>query len=226
MSTNLHFGLVKSTFIYLFIELAPFWNTESTYWTSAQIRNHEVFNHTYPELQNVSGNLRDHVRKQVDTLYGAPAQAIFKDIFVGNKTSMTSWSVHISIKPFTIDRSYSIVVFLDSVPKDPLQWLGSPELIGSYDVFIAYQPDECENCRAHQDVPIEGFVHLTGTLQERLAHLQSDREVTDYLAKNLYLGLIKVRDLLFLNVVPSAQSSLADSGGQYDCKPAHDRVQG
>lgn len=88
------------------------------------------------------------------------------------------------------------MVFLGTVPKDPRTWLTSPDLIGSYDVFVAYQPEECENCRSHQDVPIEGFVHLTSKLQDQIEHLQSDRDVTNYLQEHLYLGLIKVWHLL------------------------------
>lgn len=180
-------------------ELAPFWNTSNTYWSSKQIRNHEVFNHTYPELQNVRGDLKTHVRTQIDNLYAGPSRQIFKAIFDGVRPSMTSWSVHISIKPFTVDRSYSIVVFLEKVPKDPLTWLDSPDLVGSYDVFVAYQPEECENCRSHENVPIEGFVHITQTVQDRLANMSND-QVVRYLEDNLYLGLIKVRLFVAMHV--------------------------
>lgn len=110
---------------------------------------------------------------------------------------MTSWSVHFTLTPFTIDKSFSLVVFRGTVPKDPLTWLTSPELIGSYDVFISYQPDECENCREHQDVPIEGFVHLTSMLRDKPSNVRTDQDVARYLQETLYLGLIKVREPLF-----------------------------
>lgn len=88
------------------------------------------------------------------------------------------------------------MVFLSTIPKIPLPWLTNPDLIGSYDVFVAYQREECENCRSNENVPIEGFVHLTSKLQDKIQHLKSDQDVADYLQRDLYLGLIKVCHLL------------------------------
>ncbi|SRR5258707_12086443 len=171
---------------------------ENSYWDSDKIRIHEIFNYTYPDYpetwkyQGVSHDLRKRIRDAVDKLYGGPSSKILGTLYSGQISSVQSWSIRIRIKPFEIDQSFSIVVFLNEVPKDPHTWLKSDDLVGSYNVFISYLPEDCENCRSHENEPIEGFVHLTSALQERIAHLRTE-EVAKFLEENLHLGLLKAR---------------------------------
>jgi len=172
--------------------LPPFWKTKNEYWSSNDIRNHEVFNHTYPEYQNVppGTNLKTHIGKKVDELYGGPAKELLHNL--GSSSTLDSWSVRIEILPFKIDRSFAMHVFLGAEPEDPSKWLSSPNLVGSYNVFISYRPEDCENCTSYQGTPIEGFVHLTSTLLHQLNGFKSAGEVARYLENKLYLGLQKV----------------------------------
>jgi tyrosinase len=170
--------------------LAPFWKNEKEYWNSNDIRDHTVFNHTYPEYQDVppGTDLRSHIRKKVDDLYGGPNTELLR--VLNSQSSMDSWSVRIEILPFEIDRSFAMLVFLGE-PADPTQWLSSRNLVGSYNVFISYRPEECENCTKYEGDTIEGFVHLTSSLLQ-LQLFQSPAQVIQYLKDTLYLGLQKV----------------------------------
>ena len=85
-----------------------------------------------------------------------------------------------------------MLVFLDREPADPAHWLSSPNLVGSYNVFINYRPEACENCESYQGEPIEGFVHLTSSLAQQLRGFKTSEQVAAYLKDHLYLGLQKV----------------------------------
>jgi len=176
-------------------DLAPFWRDENSYWDSDKIRRHEIFNYTYPEYQGVSNeSLRQRIRDKVDELYGGPSHKIFKPVYLGQTSSVESWSLRIRIQPFRLDQSFSIFVFINKAPEDPHTWHKSDYLVGSYHSFIAYLPEDCENCRSREDVPIEGFVHLTSALHEWIARLgfKTEDEVTKFLQKCLHIGLQKV----------------------------------
>lgn len=135
--------------------------------------------------------MRQHIRDKVDELYGDPSKKIFKHLDLNRPVQ--SWSVRIRIKPFEIDQSFSLVVFLNEVPKDPHTWLKSKDLVGSYQVFVAYLPKDCENCRSREKQPIEGFVHITSALQEQIKRLSLKTEdVAEFLEENLHLGLQRV----------------------------------
>jgi len=155
----------------------------------------------------VKDDLRQHLIRIIDDLYGAHNKRTFDFLYNPNAISNDShdaWSVRIHIKPFEIDRSYAVAVFLDEVPPDASEWFTSPNLVGSFDVFINYTPAECENCRDHQEVPIEGFVHLTAALKRDLSvrSLRDMRTVASQLEKRLYIGIQKVDGtILFVNRV-------------------------
>jgi tyrosinase len=181
------------------IDLSPFWNSDTTYWTSKTVRNHEALGYTYPEYLNLNAedDLRQHLIRTIDDLYGEHNKRTFDFLYNLNATSNDShdaWTIRIHIKPFEIDRSYAVAVFLDGVPPDASEWFTSPKLVGSFDVFINYTPAECENCRDHQEVPIEGFVHLTSTLKRVLGveSLRDRSTVGSQLEQRFYIGIQKV----------------------------------
>ncbi|KAF8333605.1 uncharacterized protein EI90DRAFT_3153759 [Cantharellus anzutake] len=170
-------------------DLTPFWNSNNSYWNSDLIRSHEVFNHTYPEYLDVKGDPRHHIRETINQLYGGSSNRVFKGL--SHHSHITSWSIRFRIKPFVIRQSFSIVVFFGEVPKDPHSWFSSSDLVGTYDVFITYLPEDCDNCRSHEHEPIEGFVHLTSTIQDKIPHVRED-QVPRYLEQHLRLGLRRV----------------------------------
>lgn len=156
-----------------------------------------MLGYTYPEYLNVKDDLRQHLIRIIDDLYGEHNRRTFDFLYNPNAPitdSHDAWSVRIRIKPFEIDRSYAVAVFLDSVPPDASEWVTSPNLVGSFDVFINYSPAECENCRDHQEVRIEGFVHLTAALKRGLngRSLRDWHTVESELEKRLYIGIQKV----------------------------------
>ncbi|KAF8335070.1 uncharacterized protein EI90DRAFT_3120960 [Cantharellus anzutake] len=168
------------------VHLTPFWNSERSYWSSDLMHSHEVFNYTYPEYQGAAeGDLQVHIRNKVDSLYATSTVQLFKGI--SQNSSLTSWSIRFRIKPFAIDQSFSVVVFLNQLPKDPQSWFTSKDLVGTYDVFVTYLPKDCENCRSHENIPIQGFVDLTSAVR----NLSPDM-VEDYLREGLHLGLQRV----------------------------------
>ncbi|KAF8316023.1 uncharacterized protein EI90DRAFT_3021715 [Cantharellus anzutake] len=168
------------------------------WWTSAEIRSHETFNHTYPEYLDKNGGLvpndklKAHIRTEVDKLYGK--YSIFGDEPTGETRSALSWSVRILSKRFVIDKSFSVFVFLEEYPKTIAEW--RKKAVGTHDVFINYSArNQCPNCDSRAEQDIEGYVHLTSELQDlqkKKALGLSESDVVNHLKEKLYLGILKV----------------------------------
>ncbi|KAM5539434.1 hypothetical protein V8D89_006886 [Ganoderma adspersum] len=65
------------------------------------------------------------------------------------------WSTRVRAKESDLDRSFEVLIFVGSVPKDPREWVGAPSYAGSFSAFT--------NGSA-PDVVTEGYVHLNHAL--------------------------------------------------------------
>lgn len=103
------------------------------------------------------------------------------------------WTARIESKQFELSSSYSVLIFLGTVPDDPKEWLVSPNFIGSSWAFVNSSAQECANCRDNDDLVIEGFVHLNAAIVRfsGLDSLEPDA-VLPYLTKNLHWRVQKL----------------------------------
>lgn len=146
--------------------LTPFWNTQSTYWTSPAISDAALtFNYQY--------NIIPMSRADRDT-------------------QVLEWSVRVLCKQFELGGSFSIYIFLGKIPADPKEWLTDPAFAGTFDVFTNPTPDECANCREQADLVIKGFVHLNRCIVKRSGNTSLEPDVvTPYLKRELNWGIKK-----------------------------------
>lgn len=99
--------------------------------------------------------------------------------------SVRDWSVRIQSKKFQLGGSYSILIFIGSVPEDPKEWRESTSYVGSDEVFANSAAGHCANCVQNADMVVEGYVHLNQALARAgLTSLDPD-VVAPYLKDNL-----------------------------------------
>jgi len=118
------------------------------------------------------------------------------------------WTARVEFKKFEIGQSFSILLFLGSVPEKPEEYLTSPHYVGGHHAFVNSSPSHCENCQSQKDLVEEGFVHLSrGILQ--YGQLESlDAEVVEpYLTKNLHWRAVKA-DAYTPVEIPSLEVSI------------------
>lgn len=102
---------------------------------------------------------------------------------------MLIWTTRIRCNEHELDRSFSVLVFLGDVPKDPSEWDITPSFVGAYDVYIGRS-----GTKDGESNTVEGFVGLNKAIA-RLSGLSSlDPEaVVPYLERNLRWRVRKVR---------------------------------
>ncbi|KIK59858.1 hypothetical protein GYMLUDRAFT_44328 [Collybiopsis luxurians FD-317 M1] len=66
--------------------LTPFWNTQSTYWISANVTDTTKMNYTYPEFNNLdmgnSAAVQAAIAQKVNQLYGGSSRGLFTNLAV------------------------------------------------------------------------------------------------------------------------------------------------
>jgi tyrosinase len=104
------------------------------------------------------------------------------------------WTVRIHVKKYKLRQSFTVLIFLGSVPDDPSQWRKASSYVGSHAAFANGSAVRCANCRAQADVVTEGFVHLNRALG-RHSGLSSyePQVVSPYLRENLHWRVQGVR---------------------------------
>jgi len=155
--------------------LAPFWDTPTTFWTSAQLKLHRVLNYNYPEFKDFEGNdeqLKQHIKAIVERLYPA-ANAPLAGIF-------PAWTVRIKCKQHEADCSFAIPITID---KD-----GHSIVVGSGDFFVNNEREGCANCREQVAAGLEtqAFVHLDVAFDSIGLSELPDIHKVEYLKKNLH----------------------------------------
>ena len=103
------------------------------------------------------------------------------------------WTARIHVKKYEVGGSFSVLLFLGTVPANPAEWRTSPHYVGAHHAFVNSTPQRCANCRRQGDLVIEGFVHLNEAIA-RLSHLNSfdPSAVKPYLQQNLHWRVLKV----------------------------------
>jgi tyrosinase len=104
------------------------------------------------------------------------------------------WTVRIHVKKYELRQSFTVLIFLGTVPEDPSQWRKASSYVGSHSTFVNGSAEQCANCRTQADVVTEGFVHLNRALG-RHSGLSSyePQAVSPYLRENLHWRVQAVR---------------------------------
>ncbi|KAF8202684.1 tyrosinase [Mycena galopus ATCC 62051] len=179
--------------------LTPFWKTQTTYWEPTQVTTTSALGYTYPEFNGLDltnpSAVRTAIAKKVNQLYGGHDQANFSHVSTDHQSGggyVLEWTARIQVKKYEVGGSFLVLLFLGSVPTDPKHWRTSPNFVGAHHVFANSVPDRCTNCRTHQDVETEGFVHLNEGIVEhsRLGSLEPD-VVVPYLQRDLHWRIQK-----------------------------------
>jgi len=90
-------------------------------------------------------------------------RAKYADLFKG---SYSDWTARVLFKRHELGQSFSILFFLDEVPKDPQDWLVSPHLVGAHHAFVHSMASACPTCPQRMDTVEEGFVPLNPWIAE------------------------------------------------------------
>jgi tyrosinase len=120
------------------------------------------------------------------------------------------WTTRIHAKKHELGGSFSVLVFLGEVPKDPEEWTTSPSYVGSHSVYTSGM-DRPQGDQAN--TVTEGFVHLNMAIAER-SGLSSYEPggVIPYLKDNLNWSIQAVRAFFIcLAVDPAGPDTLSTS---------------
>ena len=103
------------------------------------------------------------------------------------------WTACVQVKKYEIGGSFSVLLFLGTVPANLTVWHQSTRYAGAHHAFVNSTPERCANCRRQGDMVIEGFVHLNEAIA-RLSRLNSfdPTAVKPYLQENLQWRVLKV----------------------------------
>ncbi|KAF9252472.1 Di-copper centre-containing protein, partial [Marasmius fiardii PR-910] len=83
---------------------------------------------------------------------------------VEDSRDLWEWTARIQVKKYEVGGSFSVPVFLGSVPENPAEWLTSDHFVGAHHAFVNSSAGHCGNCRTQQDLTLEGFVHLNDAI--------------------------------------------------------------
>lgn len=103
------------------------------------------------------------------------------------------WTARVEFKKYELGTSFSVVIFLGSVPEDTDEWLVSDNFVGAHHAFVNSAAGHCANCRNSSNIVEEGFVHLDKALVDLSGlHSLNPDEVVPYLTENLQWRVLKV----------------------------------
>jgi tyrosinase len=209
-------------------DLTPFYHTQTAFWASAGVTDTTKLAYRYPEFEGLDTSNPAAVQKAiaaaVNKLYGsaifgvtlAQSPAVQEPVAAAQQPIAAAaddhhptihnaghgyprdWTARVEVKKFEIGQSFSILLFLGSVPEKPEEYLTSPHFIGAHHAFVNSSPSHCQNCQNQEELVEEGFVHLSrGILQ--LGQLESlDAAVVEpYLTKDLHWRAVQVREHAF-----------------------------
>lgn len=193
--------------LYLIIwrtDLTPFWDSGSTFWKSGNLYDNkgryyktDKLGYVYPSLSATDSNNRNETqqaaKKVIHRLLAQPQKSIFKgDPAI---SQWWDWSVRVRERKFELGRSFTVLIFLGSVPENPGEWNTSKHLVGKNHVFANSASGSCQNCRQQNDIIHEGFVHLNrglARLAPQIASPYKPEVVIPYLKENLQWRVVDV----------------------------------
>ncbi|KAJ8463611.1 hypothetical protein ONZ45_g17515 [Pleurotus djamor] len=194
--------------------LTPFWRTQDSNWVSttdsAGVQDFTTFGYTYPEFKGLDLSDKEAVRtaisQKVEELY-APRRArprirgaLASVGMSAPSAPLTSydqeWTVKIACNQYECDQSFFVLLFLGNPPENSEEWLSASNLIASQGFFVNSTPEQCENCKKHQEEGdlVEEFVHLSELLLERNATegTLDEAKVVPYLKDGLHHRILKI----------------------------------
>ncbi|KAF9477261.1 hypothetical protein BDN70DRAFT_810991 [Pholiota conissans] len=125
------------------------------------------------------------------------------------------WTARIHSRKSECDSTYNVILFLGAVPKNPEEWLTSPNLVGKHSVLISSYRTGGRGL----DVT-EGFVHLdNGIVKHSGLNSLEPNEVVPYLTRELDWRVQKIdgsiAHLDTLEVVVFATPMTLPPGGMF-----------
>jgi hypothetical protein len=177
----IHVGHFFSLFCFCFtlnlpvLVLTPF-QTRSTF-----VRDWRLFGYTYPQFVRSSpvvtleGQTPPSAPELISELFPfldedlAETVGVIEPIDTGageKRSGYYEWVVRIRASHYALLESYSILVFINPSPNEPLDYESSA-YVGSVSAFVNPSIEECKNCRENAQSIIEGFVYLNHTLVSR-----------------------------------------------------------
>jgi len=181
-------------------DLTPFWNAPTTFWASSNVRDFgNALNYTYPDFLAEGGA---DANVSLTSFSGGPeTQALFaRPPSSGPSTThapgaVPHWTARIRFNQYEIGSSFSVLLFLLDVPKDPKEYYTSPNYVGAFHAFVNTAAAGCTNCQNQAAVGVEGFVQINDAILKHADQNSLDPNVVvPFLKKNLHWRVLKVDD--------------------------------
>ncbi|KAF9444741.1 polyphenol oxidase [Macrolepiota fuliginosa MF-IS2] len=171
--------------------LTPFWNSQTSFWLSSQVRSTSSLGYTYPEFQGLDMNnkqaVRDSIIQKVNQLYNGQkrntkrtlevtaaetaqgharrhrllSRSLMSQLISG---TYSDWTARIAFNRRELGRSFSVLLFIGDAPEDPKEWLTCQNLVGAHHAFV-HNMGDCPSCPGG-DLTEEGFVHMNSWIAE------------------------------------------------------------
>ena len=189
--------------------MSPFWKTQTTFWTSSEVKDTRSLGYSYPEFDGLNldnpAAVKAAIAAKVNILYGSSGATGALPQLPGAlspKPAPSSkrpahgnydWTARIRVKKFEVGCSFQVILFLGTVPTDPKQWILSPTVAGTYCVLVNEDVSNCANCVSQSEFVEQGYIHLNRGIT-KLSGLGSlnPAGVVDYLTANLHWKAQKV----------------------------------
>lgn len=144
-------------------DLTPFWNSQSSYWKSSELRDPTIFNYSYPEFNDLytlpAPERRRKLIEKIKELYAPGWQVPSKH----QGPDYREWSLHIKFKKYQLGAPFTVLVYLGDV------------YVGTVTAFVPGRETKCANCRRNVGTEIEGFVFLNEVLFREYQDLPSTK---------------------------------------------------
>ncbi|OLL25127.1 Tyrosinase [Neolecta irregularis DAH-3] len=140
-----------------------------------------------------------------------------------NSNGYREWIVNVRILKYAIEGSFSVFIFLGSVPDDPSNWPFAETMVGLHANFANKSTSRCGNCEIQRNgnLVTSGTIPLRRALIEAGIDLDSE-QVEPYLRRNLQWRVqhLKVDGSVIHKIhVPSLRVSVASAWVSYRNDP-------
>ena len=77
------------------------------------------------------------------------------------------WTARVEFNKYELGVSFSVPIFLGTVPEDPEDWLVSPNFVGAHHAYVHSTAPLRANRQNQGNVVEEGFVHLNKAITQQ-----------------------------------------------------------